>query len=100
MKIDLKDPNGLTIENVRALIESGNDSEHSQFRCTETGIMFLSTDVGADNLDGILFRLETNSANGGYVGKEASEDEVWVNRIYTAFKKHWPIPEDTYIDDF
>jgi len=100
MKINLNDPSDFTLENVKKLIASGDDSIDTQFRVTTDGFLFISTSVGTEDLDGILFRLESNVAFNGWVGKDASEDEEWVERIFEAVKKNWPSPNDDYIDDF
>lgn len=90
MKIDLNDPNDFTLENVRKLITTEDDSVDTQFRVTDEGILFLSRDVGNRNLEGIKFRIEINIAGNGYVGQEASKDENWVKSIYEVFKENYP----------
>ena len=54
MTIDLKNREENTMENFRLLIASKDDSQNTQFRVTEEGILFLSEDVGTDNLEKIL----------------------------------------------
>lgn len=100
MEINLNDPNDFTKENIKKLIASENDSVHTQFRVTNKGVLFLSKDVGNQNLEGIVFRIETNCAGNGYVGEKASMDENWVNRIYTVFNSNWPNPKHNYTDVF
>ena len=100
MRINLNDPEEFTTENLQKLIASEDDSVNTQFRVTDDGFLFLSRIVGNKGLEGIKFRLETNSAYNGYVGQEASENSNWVNRIYTAIKINWPNPITTYIDIF
>jgi coproporphyrinogen III oxidase len=100
MRINLNDPNEFTIENVRKLIASHDDSVHTQFRVTKDGYLFLSERVGNRNLEGILFRLETNSSYAGYVGINASKNDHWVSCIYNVVKKNWPTPSSSYIDLF
>lgn len=100
MEIDLNDPSEFTLENVRRLIASKDDSKHRQLRITKKGKAFISDDVGCDNLEELAFRFETMDAGNGYVGIEASKDSEYVNRIYKALKKNWPNPEDEYIDFF
>ena len=46
MQIGLKDPSQLTLDNVRALIASKDDSEHRQLRVSKSGIAYLSDAVG------------------------------------------------------
>ena len=98
MRIDLKNPKEFTKENLKKLIASENDSVNTQFRVTNDGILFLSKIVGNKELDDILFRLETNVMGNGYVGKTASENEIWVTRIYNVVNKNWPDSESSYID--
>ena len=100
MRINLNDPKDFTIENVRKLIASHDDTVHTQFRVTKDGYLFLSEYVGYQNLDGILFRLETNSSYNGYVGQKGAANERWVKRIYEAVRKNWPHPSSSYIGYF
>jgi hypothetical protein len=98
VQIDLKDPNALSLENVRKLLASKDDSRHRQLRVTSDGIAFISDDIGNLNLDGILFRFETWFAGNGYCGPEAAADDAYVREIYEDLKTNWPNPKDSYID--
>jgi hypothetical protein len=99
MKINLNNPDELTLEAVSKLIGSVNDSTHTQLRVTHEGIAFMSnTDVGLQNVEGLAFRLETWSRGNDYVGQRASTDHEWVGRIYEVLKANWPEPTSTYID--
>ena len=100
MKINLKNPIEFTIDNLKLLIASGEDTTNTQYRVTKDGYLIISQDVGNQNLNNILFRLETNVMGNGYVGKPASEDDLWVERIYNVVKQNWPEPNSTYIDNF
>ena len=101
MKIDLADPKSFNLDNVKQLIASKNDSEHSQLRVTLDGIAFLSDEVGSNNIDGLAFRLETFCAGNGYTGIDASQDPDWVARIYKALSDNWPVSQlGTYVDVF
>lgn len=100
MKINLNAPGEFTIEKLKQLIASEDDSVNTQFRVTDEGILFLSKIVGNRELDGIRFRFETNGMLNGYVGKKASENEIWVKRIFDAVNENWPNPYSTYIDNF
>lgn len=100
MQIDLTDPTQFTLENVRALIASGDDRAHTQVRVTKKGIAYLSTTVGADDIGGLAFRLETFSAGNDYVGKTAARDDDWVKRVYECLKNNSPKPSSSYIDHF
>ena len=100
MRINLNVPSEFTIENLRKLIASEDDTVSTQFRVTEDGYLFLSKKVGNQSLSGIVFRLETNCATNGYVGIKASQNTNWVNRIYKVIKHNWPNPESDYTDVF
>jgi len=69
MKINLNNPNEFNLEAVSQLIATEDDSVNTQFRVTEDGMLHLSRDYGNKNLEGIIFRIETNIAGNGYVGK-------------------------------
>lgn len=98
MQIDLSSPDGLTLEAVRQLLASASDDVHNQLRVTKGGIAYLSTVTGGQDIDGLLFRLETWAKGSGYVGNVAASDEVWVMQIFNALKDNWPNPSDDYID--
>lgn len=100
MEIDLNDPEDFTLENVRKLIASEDDSVHTQFRVTKAGKLVLSRTVGNKEIDDILFRLETNAALNGYVGVKAAQSDAWVTRIYNVVKRNWPKPGSSYIDKY
>jgi hypothetical protein len=87
-----------TLPNVKALIASKDDTQHRQIRVKTNGIVFISDDFGNQNLDGILFRLETYSAGNGYLGKEASEDDSHVKMVFRQLNDNWPDPKYDYID--
>lgn len=98
VQIDLNSPDGLTPEAVRQLLASASDDVHNQLRVTKGGIAYLSTVTGGQDIDGLLFRLETWAKASGYVGNVAASDEVWVIQIFNALKDNWPNPSDDYID--
>lgn len=98
MEINLNNPEELTEDNVANLIESGDDSSHTQLRVTKSGIAFLSKIVGAVETNGLAFRLETWDAGNDWVGTQAAKDAKWVARIYKVLKSNWPNPTSTYID--
>ncbi len=100
MKIDLNKPGKFTKEQLCLLIASEDDSRNTQFRVTTDGFLFLSLEVGNQNIEDIKFRLETNVAGNRYVGKIAAGDDDWVNRIYNVINENWPNPISTYIDDY
>lgn len=98
MQIDLNTPDGLTVEAVRQLLASASDDVHTQLRVTKGGIAYLSAITGGQDIDDLLFRLETWAKGSGYVGNVAASDEVWVMQIYNALKDNWPNPPFDYID--
>jgi hypothetical protein len=100
MEIDLNVPNALTLEAVRKLIASKDDSQHRQLRVTTSGKAFLSDDCGSVNLSGILFRLETWCAGNDYCGSNAAQDEKWVKTIFKIIDQNWPTPSSAYIYPF
>lgn len=89
-----------TYSDVANLIASKDDSSSRQLRVSTTGIAYISDEVGADNLDGVLFRLETWDSGNDYVGYAAAADQNWVSNIYDVLKKNWPNPVSSYIDYF
>ena len=84
------------------LIAEGDDQFDNQIRVTNDGYIYLSRGiVGAENLDGIAFRLESFDAGNDYVGIEASKDEEHVTLMYRAIKDNWKSDQRrTYIDDW
>lgn len=98
MQIDLKNPSALTLDAVRQLLASKDDSQHRQLRVTKDGIAYLSDEVGADNIGGLAFRFETWDAGNGYCGAEAASDDKFVNEVFEDLKENWPNPKSTYID--
>lgn len=100
MKLDLNRPDQFTLEGVKALIASKDDSRHRQLRVTVDGVAYLSDTVGNADTDGLAFRFETWDAGNDYVGIAASQDEKWVSRIYEALRNNWPNPKSSYLDFF
>jgi hypothetical protein len=100
MRINLNDPNDFTLENVKKLIASKDDSKHRQIRVSTDGYAYVSDDYGNLNLDGVVFRLETFNAHNDYLGEQAAEDKTWVQRVYNVLRQNWPNPIIAYSDDF
>ena len=100
MQINLNDPNDFTLENVKKLIATEDDSINTQFRVTSDGMLHLSRDYGNMNLEGIVFRIETNIAGNDYVGQKAAADDNWAQRVYNVFNENWPNPKTPYSDTF
>ena len=93
VQIDLNTPDGLTLDAVRRLLASASDDEHTQLRVTKGGMAYISSGVtGGQDIDGLLFRLETWAKGSGYVGNVAASDEVWVMQIFNALKETGPNP--------
>jgi predicted component of type VI protein secretion system len=96
MRID--DPKVLTLDAVRKLIASKDDSRHRQLRVSEDGEAYLSDVVGNRNLQGVRFRLETWSARNGYSGKTAAQKDGWVRSVYNTVRKNWESGWKGYVD--
>ncbi len=79
MRLNLRNTDELTRENVREFIRSGDDSTHTQIRVTEEGVASLSKKVGTEALEGVKFRMETFDPGNGYVGEGAANDDEWVD---------------------
>ena len=99
MPIKLTDPAVFTLDTVRQMLASGDDSVHNQLRVNKAGLAWLSTNaVGGANIEALSFRLETWSAGSGCVGPIAASDGVWVMQIYNALKDNWADPRLDYVD--
>lgn len=92
----------MSFEDLKKLIEDGDDTHDNQIRVSKAGEVFLSQDiVGANDLEDIAFRFETFDAGDDFVGKSASEDIQFVTDIYNALKYNWKNnSSQTYIDDW
>jgi hypothetical protein len=73
--IDLKDPTQFTLQGVKELIASDDNSKDRQLRVSKYGVAFISDRVGADDSTDILFRFETWDAGNDYLGVAASQNE-------------------------
>lgn len=98
MEIDLTDPEEFTIDAVRRLLGSKDDSQNRQLRVTKRGLAYLSDEVGAQKIDHLAFRFETWIAGNGYCGLEAVKNDKWVASVFEDLKENWPNPKSTYID--
>ena len=81
--------NTITMEKVKSLIASGDNQHDYQIRINKSEIVYLSRDVGADNLMNVLLRLETCDAGNNYVGPLAAANDVYVKVIYTELVTRW-----------
>lgn len=98
MQIDLKKE--FTMEDVRKLIGSVDDSEHRQLRITKEGIAGIEEIKRDEQNDysNLLCRFEIWAQGNGYTGQEAAKDDKWVKRVYDDLKENYPEPKDSYID--
>ena len=87
----------LTMEQLRDLISSGDDSKQNQIRIKKNGTIFLSQIVGMDCLDGIAGRFETFQPNNHYVGPERAKDDKYMRRLFLTIQ-HWVEHPRSYID--
>ena len=90
----------LRIEDLRDLIGSGDDTHDNQLRIKVDGEIFLSSDVGADNLKGIKARFETFDAYNGYVGPAAAADDRYIKGLFHAIQEWKENPTESYIDSW
>ena len=98
-KYDIKN---FSLDDMKNLIKNGDDSHDNPIRVTKDGMIYLSQDVvAADNLENIIFRLETFDSGLDYVGKAASEDNNLIKKLYNVimdnYKKGWP---ESFCDDW
>lgn len=87
----------LTIEQLTDLIASGDNSQRCQLRIKKDGTIFLSSVVGANNLEDIAGRFETFDANNNYVGKGAANNKRYIKQLFLTIK-HWINNPKSYID--
>ena len=97
VQIDLNDPL-FSLEDVRQLIASKDDSEDRQLRVTADGIAYISDITGAEQREGLSFRLATWDAGNDHTGKNASLNAFWVSTIHNVLKNNWPTPSSSYIE--
>jgi hypothetical protein len=98
MKIDLTDPTQFTLENVRLLIESKDDSENRQLRVSNDGIAELSDNYGNLNLNNVKFWFETWNPGNDYCGPKAAADSSYVDEVYNDLQCAWEKNLSGYID--
>jgi hypothetical protein len=98
MPINMNNPETFTIEAVRELIASKDDSRSRQIRISEAGDVYLSDSTGFNNLDGVRARFCTFSHGTDHVGAAAAQDPVWVGRVFRAIRKHWDAGTTGYIE--
>lgn len=99
VQIDLND-SLFSLEDVRQLIASKDDSKDRQLRVTADGIAYISDITGAEQREGLSFRLPTWDAGDDYTGKNASLNASWVSKIHEVLKNNWPNPSSSYIEHY
>jgi hypothetical protein len=90
MPINLNNPGGFTLNDVRKLLAAQDDSVDRQLRITQDGWAVITNYDGSKDRDLYHCRCETWDAGNGYVGVKAAQDDVWVERIFNALKANWP----------
>lgn len=90
--------NTLTHQELKDLIANADDNYANQIRVKENGQVYISTTVGAEDIEGLRFRFETFDAGNGYVGQKAANDASYVDETYQALKKCWEQGRTGYID--
>jgi hypothetical protein len=98
MRIDLTKSGGATLEEVRKLLASKDDTINRQLRVDGQGFAFLSDEVGAENIGGLKFRFETWAAGNGYCGLKAADDDAYLASVRDDLNSNWPDPKASYID--
>jgi hypothetical protein len=96
MKIDLNDGNQFTLDGVRRLIASCDDSENRQL-CVSMGGVARICKTGEPWND-VSFKLASWGAGMDYCGVDASLDDEWVSIVYFSLKANWPKPVSKVID--
>lgn len=97
MRFNMKN---LTRSDVVELIRNGDDSHDNQIRVTDSGIVYLSEIVGADDIEGLRFRFDTFDAGNDYVGEGAAADDRFIDNVYNGLIKAWNSGRTGYIDDW
>lgn len=91
----------MTLNDLKKLIASGDDTHDNQLRVTKNGKVFLSQTVAAESLTRIAFRFETFDAGNNYVGKSAANDDNFIQSLYKVLISNWNNPSrKTYIDNW
>lgn len=61
---------------------------------------FLSRTVRAEDINNLMFRIETCDAENGYVGLEVAQDDKYIDELYNVLVKIWNANRTGYIDDW
>ncbi len=106
--IDINDPTQRTKGNVRRMIASGDERQHSQIRLRKDGRLYVAHVLfSEDRLQGVLFRSQIYTAGENRVGLAAAEDTEYIREVceglkklheaYETLKTEWPRPRDHLI---
>ncbi len=87
----------LTMEQLREMIRSGDDSKKNQIRIKCDGTIFLSDIVGLDHLTEIAGRFEIFQPNNGCVGENAAKNDKYIKRLFLTIKD-WIVHPRSFID--
>jgi len=77
----------LTIEELKEIIATGDNSIDNQLRCRKDGIIFLSQEVGNNNIEDIAFRFEIFYRGTNRVGPSAANNKHYIEHIFRSIKK-------------
>ena len=98
MRINLNNPAQFTLEGVRALLASKDDSQHRQLRVDQNGDAYLSDMFSTNTLQNVKFRFETWCMGNGYCGAEAAADDKYVQTVYDDLRIAWTKGLTGFID--
>jgi uncharacterized protein YxjI len=89
--LQIDDPEDFTIENIKKLIASKDDSKTRQLRVAKAGLIYLSDFhmPPDDSIHALVY--ETWIRGADYCGKAASEDSHWVSEVYNWLQKDWKL---------
>lgn len=89
-----------TIDKYKEMISQADDRIHNQLRVSKTGYVFISKEVGNQNLANVKFRFETFMAGNGYVGPKAASDSEYIKDEYDELMLAWQNKDNVpdYID--
>ena len=102
MNLDLSDPNEFTIDGVRRLLASKTGLEFDgsvpgsysggRYRLwvTKNGIAYIEDNAGfPTDIDLQNHAIRFESWHRSYVGKDAANDDKWVNSVYLMLRRWW-----------
>lgn len=97
-KLDLNNPGEFTVDGVRKLIASVDDSVDRQLRVTRDGYAVITGHDGPEEMEGYVLRTETWDAGNGNSGLLASQEASRIENIYRELKRNWPNPKISVLD--